>query len=268
MDVKLHYYSERGMVDSILHAISNPENGKCKELLKSIYDINNNQLFADDKIKIIKKVDLFNEFSLGKQGFGEPDLIIKVALDDDQLPIILFVEAKIDTFARSVTVPVEGENCYKNHTSDINFQFRLKKRFVDAFFNEKLNEKGERIVLDNGDKDKSGNEMDHTSERKLEKPELVNYLINFVFKGINKNNYKEQIYYVSLTNDDNNPYETERKIKGKSSRSIEEYLPFEKDSAEYNHLAYFKFKEIKDILKDCNEYNMFEGALDLKKNIY
>ena len=260
MEVKLHYYSERGMVDSLLHVISSSTNN-CRELLKTIYDVDGNQVLKS-KIDWIKKVDIFNEFSLGKHGFGEPDLIIKVSYDNGLKPNLLFVEAKIASFSSSVNSKMI-ENCYKKHTSDINIQLRLKNRFVKAYFSR---EKSVEII-DNG----NDNNMDFKDTRKLKKKDLVNYLDEFVFKGIDKDNYSRQIYYVALTKDGNdNPFKKPKRTK-KECKEIVDYLPFKKDSEEYKHLAYFNYYEINKLLniEENKKYNeMFNGSLNLEKNKY
>lgn len=250
---KLYYYSERGMVNAIVLSIY-----KYKEamfhFLKCIKTINEKSIFENINLKDIKEVSIFNEFSLN--GFGDPDLIIRVDFYDKESKLF-FIEAKVKTYEESVkgqTIFVDDSYRVKGNSSRINFQLRLKQRFVDAY-KTYLKDSNDKII---SNKD---NNYDY-KERVLKKKSIINFLNNYIMKDIDI----ENVYYVSMTSNNNNPYDIDSA-----------FLPFKSDEYGYNKLCYILYKDIdikqeegtrKNVVLYNDTKEMFKFAFKLAEDNY
>ena len=251
---KLYYYSERGMVNAIVLSIY-----KYKEamfhFLKCIKRINKTTVFNDVKLADIKAVSIFNEFSFND--FGDPDLIIRVDFNSKKSQLF-FIEAKVKTYKDSVKDnKIFASNSYakKGNSSRINFQLRLKQRFVKAY-NEYLNmSKNEEICSTND------NDYDY-KKRLLKKKSVIDFLNNDIMNGIEFDN----IFYVSMTSDNDNPYNIDADL-----------LPLRETEAGYNNLCYLLYKDInhkkegnsrKEVVLYNDTKEMFDKALILADKKY
>lgn len=237
---KLHYYSERGMVNALCYSLYGYKYARI-HFLKTIKKKDGNRLLSDEKINGIKGFDIFNEFSFG--GFGDPDLILKLTYDNDA-SMLFFIEAKVGKYSQSASKAIEDG--YKNNASKINFQLNLKKRFI------KVIQDADEIISP------KINESDY--DRKLKKQMLIRY-INKIIVG---NTKTDNIYYVSMTSDKDNPYKDAK-------------LPFENDDDHLCYILYDSFygqekyePNYKGIRSECvlygNTYKMFEDAYKLANN--
>lgn len=251
---KLYYYSERGMVNAIVLSIY-----KYKEamfhFLKCIRTKNDDSVFKRINLEDIKEVSIFNEFSLN--GFGDPDLIIRVDFKNKN-PQLFFIEAKVKTYVESVkeqTIFTNNSYHLKGNSSRINFQLRLKQRFVNAY-NTYFNNLNDAII---SCKD---NDYDY-KERVLKKKSIINFLNKYIMKDI----YFDNVFYVSMTSDNDNPYKNINP----------NLLPLKEDEAGYNNLCYLLYKYIdikqeEDTRKNVVLYNdtkeMFKFAFKLAEDNY
>ncbi len=182
MKVNLHYYSERGLVNTLINWIK--DNCDNTEELNKFFDLLGVKLTDDSNI------DIYDEISFGQ--FGDPDLIIKV---DN---IIFIIEAKIDTFVKSATLP-DYKLVFKDNASKINIQLLLRKRFVNALIGRNNNQ--DNVIKegshDSNDSDINKKDCIYKNGRALKKKELVSF-INNIFKDYKK------IYYVALVSEDEN----------------------------------------------------------------
>ncbi len=214
--VNLHFYSERGIVNSIIFWISKQNNKeKICELLKTIMDKENKQIFNEDDFD---SLDIYDEFSFGD--FGSPDLILKIITKEKAY--LLFIEAKVGTYMNSAAENVAiNDIVYEANASKINVQLSLRKRFMELPYNikEYVQEKS--------------NETDY--DRKLKKESLIKWVNNHL-----KDREYER-YYISLTNDEDNPY------------SCDSYYPLDYENSRY---GYWLYTRIKHVLKDFKEYDM------------
>ena len=212
--VKMNYYSERGMVNAICQSMYRYKSSAF-HFLKLIKNINGKQMF-DYTLKSISEIHIFNEFSFGD--FGDPDLILKINFIDNTKPVLIFIEAKVGTYKNSAKTSCFEKESYKNNASRINFQLRLKKRFIDALYND------DEFVEDTN----MDNEYDYKC-RYFKKMYLVKYIKEYIFKGIKKDN----IYYVTMTSDEKNPF---------SEDGVN--LPFIDSEDELKRLGYVLYKDI------------------------
>ena len=183
--VNLHFYSERGIVNSIIFWMSNAPKKRIIELLKGIKDKDNHSIIED-----FKKIDIFDEFSFGD--FGSPDLIIKVKSKGKTY--VFIIEAKITTYDNaSVDNDSDDKIVYKDNASRLNVQLSLRKRFIDEI---KAKDDFESIKQD------ATNKYDY--ERKLQKDGLIKWIKEHI-----KGDFK--YYFISLTTDkaNHNPFSNE-----------------------------------------------------------
>lgn len=251
---KLYYYSERGMVNAIVLSIY-----KYKEamfhFLKCIKKINDKSIFENINLKDIKEVSIFNEFSLN--GFGDPDLIIRVDFYDKESKLF-FIEAKVRTYKESVkeqTIFANNSYHVKGNSSRINFQLRLKQRFVNAY-KAYLKDSNDKIISN------EDNNYDY-KERVLKKKSIIIFLNNYIMKNIDIDN----VYYVSMTSDDNNPY----------CNIDSDFLPLKSKEDGYNNLCYLLYKDIdikqedgtrKNVVLYNDTKEMFKFAFKLAEDNY
>ena len=250
MKTRIHYYSERGMVNAIVLSLYTYKRAAF-HFLKAIKNIKNKSFFVFD-LKSIKSINIFNEISFGQ--FGDPDLIIRVDFKEIEKnkPILFFIEAKVGTYDNSAKYDIKDG--YNKNASRINFQLRLKKRFIDAWIRNKESQTIEECE-NHIDKEYDRDKYNNYRNRALKKKELVKFIKKYILCDIEKDN----IYYVSMTNDDCNPYKNN--------------IPFETKEDEYNKLAYINYKDIIEC-KPTNKskekcilygktYDMFTNAMQL-----
>lgn len=249
--MKLHYYSERGMVNSIIQSIYQYKSSMLA-FLEGIKEKGSKtkKLLGNIVLKEIEMIDVYDEISLGD--FGDPDIIIKITYTDkSRNPILLFIEAKVGTYLNSVNKKsIFTDNSYKNNASRINFQLRLKKRFVDAYLkNPKAN-----VICD---RTKDGT-YDYKN-RKLEKESLVELIKENIMAGIQA----DHVYYITMTSDEDDPFPCD-----------ENYLPFKDSSCKMGYILYDYImkkptNESADgcVLHNKRLYDMFLSAKNLANNI-
>lgn len=238
------YYSERGMVNAICYSIQQYKSAGF-HFIKKIKNTKGEQIFEEEKLKDIKSIQVFNEFSFGQ--FGDPDFILKINFENESK--LLFIEAKVGTYANSAKDTDCINGSYENNASRINFQLRLKKRFVDALKNSKDDKK----IEDKIEKD----------VRCLKKAALVDYIRNVMFINVDK---EDGIYYIAMTSDEGNPFDKNK-------------LPFANGERELNNLGYITYNSFYGESKsnpnnknreECvlygNTYKMFKTAFELSKN--
>ena len=248
---ELKYYSERGMVNAICQSIYQYKTAGF-HFIQKIKDVEGKPLFKKELLKNIKSIQLFNEFSFGE--FGDPDLILKINYKDIKNKSVesklIFIEAKVGTYEKSAKWDCLKDT-YENNASRINYQLRLKKRFVDALISTPKNE---TIII--------GKSVMNDGERRLKKEYLVQYIRETIFDKVDND-----IYYVAMTNDKNNP------LKNNPN------LPFEKEEKEFKYLLYItynsfygkeKYKPNEKSNEECvlfgDTYDMFKIAYKLTKN--
>ena len=115
--VEVIWYGERGIVNSIVDGLKRGGLEIIQTFLGSVLWANG---AAQDWIKDVKSVQLMVEVGLGQ--FGDPDLII-VCNTGENVPHVIFLEAKITSYARSAEL---------DSSSKINRQLTLKYRFVQS----------------------------------------------------------------------------------------------------------------------------------------
>ena len=226
-NVKLHFYSERGIVNSVIFWMSNAPKEKIIKLLKGIKDKK-----GDSIVENYKKIDIFDEFSFGD--FGSPDLIIKVKSKENTY--VFIIEAKITTYDNASIDNNKDCIVYKNNASKLNIQLSLRKRFIESI-----------RVKDNiseGIEDKvTKNPYDYT--RKLKKKELLNWIEEHI-KG------EFEYYFISLTTDEGNPF------SNKSRR------PLDYENSNY---GYWRYMDIEKVIGKFPPYvNAWKYTNDSKKD--
>lgn len=234
-NVKLHFYSERGIVNSIIFWMYNNKNEVIK-LLNTIKDAKGNPII--DKREKLVNLDVYDEFSFGE--FGSPDLILKIETNTKKY--VFIVEAKVDTYSNSsVNIDDYKNVMYRGNASKLNIQLSLRKRFVDSYYSRTDN--AEKII----NNDIKNPKLDYI--RKLEKKELIDWC-NELFLDVKPNN----IYYISLTDDNKNinPYK------------LENMKPTDFDD-ENNKYGYWLYKDIEDVI-DSNEYKNAWKYTDESRN--
>ena len=231
-NVKLHFYSERGIVNSVIFWMSNAPKEEIIKLLKGIKDKK-----GDSIVENYKKIDIFDEFSFGD--FGSPDLIIKVK--SKEKTYVFIIEAKITTYDNaSIDNDNNGSIVYKNNASKLNIQLSLRKRFIDSI--ESI--KGE--ILD-GIEVEPANQYDYT--RKLKKTEVLKWIKNHI-----KGDFK--YYFISLTTDkaNHNPFSNESRRP----------LDYEKEDSNY---GYWLYEDIEEVIGEFEPYdNAWEYTNGFKKD--
>lgn len=190
-NVNLHFYSERGIVNSIILWLKSENKIKICNFLNQIKDCEGEPVLS---IENYLSIDIYDEFSFGD--FGSPDLIIKVNINDEDSRVFI-IEAKISTYLESaISGDEDGNIVYSNNASKINVQLSLRKRFIEFI---KEND------YSNGIEDSPSNDYDYP--RKLKKEELLTWIAE-----LKKNVVK--YYYVALTDDkqDVNPLKNDSRI--------------------------------------------------------
>lgn len=225
--VNLHFYGERGIVNSVIFWMSNAPKKRIIELLKGIKDKDNHSIIED-----YDEIDIFDEFSFGD--FGSPDLIIKVKFKEKTY--VFIIEAKITTYDNaSIDNDNNGSIVYKNNASKLNIQLSLRKRFI-----EKIRGKISKEIKAEPQKN---NPYDYT--RKLKKKELLNWIRDHI-KG------KFEYYYISLTTDEGNPFSNESR------------RPLDYEKSNY---GYWLYKDIKEVIGEFGPYvNAWEYTNGSKKD--
>lgn len=226
--VNLHFYSERGIVNSIIFWMSNAPEDEIIKLLKGIKDKNGDSIVED-----YDEIDIFDEFSFGD--FGSPDLIIKVKSEENTY--VFIIEAKITTYDNASIDNNNGSIVYKNNASKLNIQLSLRKRFIDSI--ESI--KGE--ILDGIEVEPTDKQYDYT--RKLKKIELLKWIKEHI-KG------KFEYYFISLTTDKGNPFSNDSR------------KPLDYDKSNY---GYWTYEEIEEVIVKFPPYvNAWKYTNDSKKD--
>jgi len=143
---KLKLYSERGLLTYFLSilALNQPEeflkkavNGKGQHLSETINNNNCND---------IKSLEVYCEFELGNEGFGNPDGGILIE-DNQSKKYFIFIEAKSTSFDKSFydmaklnalrnefDNAVDAEECIRKNT----FNSTINRMQRDTFFSKRL----------------------------------------------------------------------------------------------------------------------------------
>lgn len=125
MPVSVIWYGERGVVNSAVAGLERIGAPGIATLLQSVE-------WAGDHtppwLEKIADVSLIVEVGLAQ--FGNPDLIIVCRLADDQLPRVIFLEAKVIPYLQSALPNSQGMR--EGFNSSINGQLSLKYRFSRA----------------------------------------------------------------------------------------------------------------------------------------
>lgn len=180
MDIFNHYYySERGIVHSIIEDMSEGTTAEQKEKAKGFLDAIK---FVDTKNNPfrnvnIESIDFIEEPSFSE--FGDPDLIVVV-----NKRIVIFIEAKLATYQKAAVKSPDPQNMSK-----VNVQLALKYRFWKAYNESRADSTIEEKTSDNYmfEKDKM---------RRLKNSFVLDNYVKPSF-----NNSQEDAYFVALTND-------------------------------------------------------------------
>lgn len=135
----IFYYSERGVMDYFYKTIADSAKG-IRELKKYL-KVNEAE---QSKLDAVKKLEIIGEIELGKNGFGSPDGIIFGLDDEDEIKLMMFIEAKVVSYDKSVKTCFKTDKDHpeqilviqKGYNSTIKGQLELKYRFLRAFFTE------------------------------------------------------------------------------------------------------------------------------------
>ena len=242
MDINLHFYSERGLINDLIIWLKYGEGNKEK-----FFDI----LGADFNESSI--VDIYDEFSFGE--FGSPDLIIKIknGVNTD----VYLIEAKVDSFEKCAT-KIANRFVFKDNASMINIQLLLRSRFIANLYKDKENA---NEIMDNFEsiewlkeyEDSYAFERNYKGRgRKLAKKELVKWAYN------NLKGEKYTYHYVALVNDNKTNKEIQQLYK--------DYFYIYIDGNEKPILDNFKFITWKQIDAAIGEEKLKETWETTDKN--
>lgn len=210
-DLKMYYYGERGLIDSILKDINK------KQLIIILNRITKST-------KEYKEICVFVEPSFGQRnGFGVPDLIIKAADD------VFIIEAKCDKVEKELSSPFKWEE-----SSKLNVQLLLRYRFINLL---NKNNNGDYIVSTVNQENDFGDKKERHYGRKNEGDRITHTNWVYQLKGCN-------YYYVALTSDSN-----KQDALNTLKKSYDEEVKKEKDF--YKFLRIITYSDfVKEIGKD------------------
>jgi|GEM_PF-3445464 len=210
--VKIIWYGERGVVNSLANDIQQGGIEAVKALLSTIRWCSGAQPTWIDQIQ---KTSFIVE--IGLNDFGNPDLIL-VCYTDDSNPYVIFLEAKVITYLLSAMSNEKGMD--KSFNSSINGQLSLKYRFAKTLqlwngSNEGIVESNEIFQAYKRSPKDGGLDDTNTTPRKLKKAEVL--------KILRENNLQElpveNSYYVALTWD-KNPFFTVPELNHSNFRPL------------------------------------------------
>ena len=267
---KLKLYSERGLLTYFLSilALNQPEeflkeavNGKGQHLSETINCNNCND---------IKSLEVYCEFELGNEGFGNPDGGILIE-DNQSKKYFIFIEAKSTSFDKSfcdmaklnalrsefdnAVDAVDAKECRRKNTfnSTINGQIELRWRFVQAFKCALKN--NEHMVTEQNVKRREYSTYDKfywRREKTPEKNESANYRrvdmeedLRCLYESLRA---VEDFYFLAITDDQEFPRQLNdtRLIEGddKNVKGIEKYLYWLPINFIEKNIAYNKKRKI------------------------
>lgn len=125
--MKVHHYSERGLVNALVQAISSKDDGSLLPVLFSkVFSVESGMRLSGDFLNLGNPlaVEIFVEPSLSE--FGNPDAVI-FAKGPKGGPIAVYVEAKLCPFFASSRPEAEvGEAAYRKNASTILHELYMK----------------------------------------------------------------------------------------------------------------------------------------------
>jgi hypothetical protein len=210
-------YSERGMVNELVYLIrSNGDPvGLTRQLLNNCFKWQNDEVEKQVARIAEKMTDVTFIVEPSFAQFGDPDLIIIPKVGDSKLALF-FVEAKVISYehsAKLVKDPMDMKQKGFNSTiiGQLSLRYRLAKALADRWIN---NVGGKKSLKESGKVAVAYSRMrevhiGNPRTRSLAKPENLEFLLPLVqLKMESAKAIMERSFYIALTLDDKNPFET------------------------------------------------------------